>query len=604
MSYYSLDNSIANSNPFERKGLKKVVNTTVTETITVKKPEAQSTGNDSKQVKGVGDVVETNSTVSAAGSDKAVKEDIETLKRAIHAHCKEAGISFPQLMVNLSAIFGGTLNDFYKLKPEVQKMFLNYVDDSIQKVKNANRKDVDSLEAVTTDTQMMYHFMTHDKNKKVVLDFNTATPEEIRNRRQYVDTKFKEYKDKKLAKINKLNGAEKEAAIKELEEGMADIRKHVYNEVKAKVSLECAMENLLFLASRDVADEAEKLLDSLLIEKRIEIANTAYSWDKFKEYIQAEQGRGTQKDDKIAYAAWKKLNALMTSYMTKNKFNEYQAASFESRQNGELPTEVYKATEKGIGEGAYANHVMTAEEKQEAVQTWVKYNDGFLSDTEMAEVEENANKYIDEYLEKHPEEKESFARLKQGTMKETVEKTLERKFKPEIKKEEGKQSNTEKKVSVEEPEFEKPSKAAVYTDNRAVPQPVNPSDKAPAGAKKAANKSTLQLELKTAPVSELKEKYTNSPLEYVSIVLRNDNDLGNRVEEILPDMKGLPAQVIGMMLIGCSTTTIKTVTDAFPDKKDGIMKMVEPYVCAAGKTILENNKANKEESAEKFSYLG
>ena len=419
-----------------------------TSPISVVNPTGKTTGE-------VGERYEHNPQVkseskSSAEAQKKVTEITNELKQ----YCEKANIDFVQLMLKLSAITGKTLKQFHEINPEVKAELLSYVHESVEKIlaKKAEGKiqNVDALEAVTTDAYIMYHFITNDKNGNKI-DLETMTPKEVEVRRKSCEKKLQKYRNEQKKKLGKLSESERKLAIKDIKAGMDDMRMHIFETVSKQLPFQSAMEMMLIVASKDVGNAAEKLMESYPPEIREKIASTMQDFDSFLKYVNEAKSRGEKIDTEATRAAFEKYHRIFGSYKNQEAFEQYQQQYVEAREQGVLPQSVMQAAAMGIGEAAYTNHVMTSEQKEAVLQTWVKNNDGYLSDAQMQHVEQTATQYINEYLEKHPEEKEKFNYVTKN-IKEIVESTLKREFKPEPQEaaraaEKRKQSGTTEQTS-------------------------------------------------------------------------------------------------------------------------------------------------------------
>ena len=356
-------------------------------------------------------------------------DELQKTKRNLRELCDKANINFPLLMVNLSALTGKTLSQFDKMNPTIQALLLNYVAKSIERVEKHAKPNVDKLQAVVTDVAIMYNAIIRDKNGNIY-DLEDLSPEEIKSKRQEINIIMKKYKADRMLKCEKMSAEEKQIFEKEIEAQEADFRYTIYQTNLKKVSLKSALELMFITSAIDGGKAVKDFFDGLTPEQRVEVASTMHDFDSFKEYIKELKQRGENISDEQALQGFEDYHRIFGSYKTKESFDEYQLAAHNARINGELPEEVCRATSMGIGEAAYTNHVMSMEEKEASLQTWVQQNDGFLSDTEMAHVEQVSQQYVQEYLAQHPEEKDSFAVVTKS-MREIAETTLGREFKPE-----------------------------------------------------------------------------------------------------------------------------------------------------------------------------
>jgi len=432
--------------PVQKTAEKPPKATEVKSTITVPMVNPTAKNQETKKkIKGIGDIIEVETTSNPINNNfKQSKKSIKEMKANLPVILSKAGISNERLFkeelkLKLSGISKNAKEDFKELNPEMQNMMIGYVLESIERCANANRKGVSLTDAITTDVAMMYYFITHSKNGEVV-KLKELTPEQIKERRIAVDKKIKNWKEERMAAIQKLPTEEaKKAALKELDLEIAGYRKHLFQGLYKNLTFQSALELLLIVSVKDIGNSAEQLmknanelLESYPPEIQVKIKSTMQTFDNFKAYIETVKGRGEDLGDKEAKAAFIKYHMVMGSYKTKEDFDKYMADAklfVDSRESGEYPDAVYRATAMGVGEGAYANHVMTAQEKNETLSTWVMNYDGYLTDTEMAQVEAEAKVYIEKYLEEHPEEKENFSHAK--SIKEIVETVLKREFKPE-----------------------------------------------------------------------------------------------------------------------------------------------------------------------------
>ena len=377
------------------------------------------------------EVVKNSGNVQLTNDEKMEKFkpfiDLEQIRRNLALKCSEAGISFSELMVKMSALTGKTPREFNSMKPEIQELLLNFVIESIDRVTGKNIQGVNTMEAVITDCALMYEFIFSSGAEKV--DIAKLTPDEIKNGRKMCDEKFKKLKAEKEAKLAQMSPAERAEAEKQIQEEFAAKRKQIFESLSKKVSFESALELLLMVSVMDLGEEAKALMESFPIEIREKIANTMHNFDSFKEYIEIAKGRGEALDDEKAQFAIQQYHKIFGTYKTAENLAEYEQQFVKARTRGELPEEVLKPTSMGIGEAAYANINMTSEEKHSFIQQWVRDNDGFLTDDDMAKVEHSAKEYIKELLSKNPELKDRFNYVKK-TIKEVVENTLKREFKP------------------------------------------------------------------------------------------------------------------------------------------------------------------------------
>ena len=426
----------------EKSGQKPIEKTSVKSTVTVPmvNPTSKTLKSNNVNVKGYGDelVEEEQKDINLTSEKPSVKN----LKKLIPTVFAKAGIKDAEMFksevrLKLSAISGKptTKGDFEELDPKLQAMMLGYAIEAVERCAKAQKdgklKNVSLADAVAMDIAMMYNFIIHDENGNEI-DIKTMTPEQVAAKRKSIDEKYKKQRELREAKINKLPESEKQKALEELDAELASHRKHMFQKLYKNMSFQSALELLLIVSVRDVGDAAQELMDYYPPEIRKEIANTMQSFESFKAYINVAKGRGEDMGDKAARIAFVKYHRAFASFKTKEELEEYMKAAeafIESRDNGEFEELVYKATAMGVGEAVYANHEITSEDKNNFIASWVQSNNGFLTDTEMAQVETEANEYIEQYLEQHPEERETFQHA--TSMKEIVEKTLGREFKPE-----------------------------------------------------------------------------------------------------------------------------------------------------------------------------
>ncbi len=421
---------------------KPVKATEVKPTITVPmvNPAAQSINTNDSNIKGYGDTLYTKNPTEKSGTyENKEKLTLKELKTALPAALAKNGINKAELKLKLSTISGiqTTKEDFQELEPKLQELMLNYVLESVERCEKAKSEgklnNVSITDAVAMDIAMMYKFITSDENGKQV-DLKTMTPEQVTAKRKAIDEKFHMQKKLREKEINKLPEEERVKAKKELENELAAHRKHMFQKLYKNMKPESALELLLIVAIKDSGEAAQELMEYYPSDIREEIANIMQSFKNFKAYINIAKGRGEDLGDEAAKIAFKKYHMIFGSYKTKDNLKSYMAdakAFIDSREGGEFPEAVYKGTAMGIGQAAYANHVMTSDEKNETISSWVNDYSGYLTDTEMALTEIEANEYIEKYLEQHPEERETFSRAK--SMKEIFESTLGREFKPDEK---------------------------------------------------------------------------------------------------------------------------------------------------------------------------
>ena len=360
------------------------------------------------------------------------EDNLNKVRVALRNKCAESNINFAELSVNMAALTGKTFIEFSKMDKNLQITLLNYLLESIERVNKANLPDVKKLEAVVTDAALMYHFITHDKQGNE-FSIEDLTPEQLKKRRLMFEAKMKIRKEERMAQMESLSAEEKAAAMEDLKAEMAGYRKHIFDELSKKIPFESAMELILIVSSKDVGEAAKQLMESYPVEIREKIANTMQSFENFKEYINTVKGRGEDLGDEKALAAFEQYHKIFGTYKTKENLEKYEEQFVASRANSEFSSEIYKAAAMGIGEAAYANINMSSEEKETFIQKWVSDNDAFLTDADMARVEERASKYIKELLGKNPEIKDNFAKVK-SSIKDIVQKTLKRVFDNNIKK--------------------------------------------------------------------------------------------------------------------------------------------------------------------------
>ena len=406
---------------------------------------------------------------------KKLDEKLNNTKLALRAKCIENNINYGQLTVNLSAIVGKTIKEFYMMDKNLQITLLSYVMDTIERVKKANLPDVKMVEAVVTDVALLYEFITRDKQGNVY-ELEKMTPDEIRSRRLDFEEKMKVRKEQKMAEIEKLPENERAAAKEAMKEEFAGYRKHIFDELSKKIPFESAMELMLVVSIKNLGDAAKELMESYPVEIREKIANTMQDYDSFKEYIKAHRSDCEELTDEEKKAI-DQYHMIFGTYKTKEKLEEYEQAYVESRQNGEFSEDILKATAKGIGKAAYANIKMTSEEKETFISNWIIDNDGFLSDTELIEVEEEAKEYIEELINENPELKDNIAEVRRS-IKEIVEKTLDRVLdnkkdnrtednKTKLTEDEIKRAVTDTNVKVQNIHREVLSYAKVYMEKQA-----------------------------------------------------------------------------------------------------------------------------------------
>ncbi len=414
----------------------------------VKKP--QETKKTKKQVKEKENITVT--TEQRKEQKEVSEEELNKVRVTLRNKCKESGIDFAQLSINMAALTGKTFVEFSKMNKNLQITLLNYLIESIERVNKANVPDVNKLEAVVTDAALMYHFITHDK-KGNEYSIENLSPEELRKRRLSFETKMKARKEEKIAAMEGMTEEEKAVAMEELKKEMARYRKHIFDELSKKIPFESAMELILIVSSKDVGEAAKQLMESYPIEIREKIANTMQSFESFKEYINTVKGRGEDLGDEKALAAFEQYHKVFGTYKTKENLENYETQFVALRAKGEFSPEISKATAMGIGEAAYANINMNSEEKETFIKQWVSDNDGFLTDADMAKVEQRATEYIKELLEKNPKIKENFAKVKTN-IKEIVEKTLNKVFndkKNNVKKDKQTDKNAQIKQFITSP---------------------------------------------------------------------------------------------------------------------------------------------------------
>ena len=404
-----------------------------TSPISVVNPTGQTTGEVTDQyVPGA----DSKTSDKEPETEKTPQEKVNTIFVELRNACKDADINFAQLLLNLSAITGKTLAQFHEMDAELKAELLSYVKESVERftAKKAEGKidNVDGLEAVTMDTYLMYNFITNDKNGKK-LDLAKMSPKEVEQRRKICEAKLKEHRQKCSEKIKSLPEDKQEAAKEELKTTMDDMRLHVFNKVSKDIPFESALQLMLIVASKDVGEAAEKLMESYPPEIREKLASTMQNFDNFIAYVNAAKERGENINTENARAAFEKYHRIFGSYKDKKSFQNYEKQYMAARVENTLPYEVLQATAMGIGEAAYTNHVMSSAEKDAVLSTWVRDNDKFLSDAQMENVEFVSQQYINEYLEKHPEEREHFA-FATKSIKYIVEEELQREFKPENSK--------------------------------------------------------------------------------------------------------------------------------------------------------------------------
>ena len=484
----------------EKSGQKPIEKTSVKSTVTVPmvNPTSKSFKNGNAQNNsnvGQDQYISENEKQSEVNAGpEGEKRTVQQMKQSLPATLAKAGIKDEgafkaEVRLKLSALAGKTTKeDFKELDTKLQAMMLGYAIEAVERCAKAQKdgklKNVSLADAVAMDIAMMYNFITHDENGNEI-DIKTMTPEQVAAKRKAIDDKYKKQRELRKAKINKLPENEKQKALEELDAELASYRKHMFQKLYKNMSFQSALELLLIVSVRDVGDAAQELMDYYPPEIRKEIANTMQTFESFKAYINVAKGRDEDMGDKAARIAFVKYHRAFASFKTKEELEEYMKAAeafIESRDNGEFEELVYKATAMGVGEAVYANHEITSEDKNNFIASWVQSNNGFLTDTEMAQVETEANEYIEQYLEQHPEERETFQHAK--SMKEIVEKTLGREFKPE-KTEAQKTDKAEKSDKTDKAETAQTSAAEVQSF---VPEVVSTTPTVLAQVKEAASR--------------------------------------------------------------------------------------------------------------------
>ena len=364
-------------------------------------------------------------------------KQLEDARKALREKCIASDINYGALMINITAITGKNIREFRQVDKNLQLTLISYIMKTIDRVNEVNLPDVKKLDAVVTDAALLFEFVTHDENGNV-RNFENISPEELKNGREEFNKRLKKRREEKMAEIEKLPESERAAAREALKEELAGYRQHIFDELKRKIPFESAIELILVVSIKDLGEKAQELMESYPVEIREKIANTLQSPETFKEYLRTVKGECDELTEKELDAI-AKFHKIFGTYKTKENLEAYEASYQESRKNGEFSEDIYKATEMGIGQAAYANINMTSEEKEAFIQNWVSNNDGFLSDSDMAQVEESAKEYIEELLNKNPEIKNNFQTVKRS-IQEIVEKTLNRVF--EDKREASKEKKT------------------------------------------------------------------------------------------------------------------------------------------------------------------
>ena len=308
-------------------------------------------------------------------------------------------------------------------------------------------------------------------------------------------------------------------------------------------------------AGKDYSEAHKTVLDMYTGTKKTEVAD---SFDH--DFEMNARRRYYEAGDKVSADEYAKAVIYTTQCMSEKALDKYQQDAHDFRikvEKGEVKApymteEDFTKESVAIGTGIASNRNISTESKAELLDKWDRNARDF---SDYCDVKKAFNSAVKERVSAYSNEAQGFA---------NVNKILSEKY--------GNNLQTFPKA------WEKRNQTSPELKTKALD-------------------AVLKSELKTKTISEIKKSYGNSMAEIAGIVLKNDIEYKNRIDEILDYLNTLSGTDIGLKLVGCSTSTISKVIEAFPEKSDEILDIVAPTMCFAGKQRVEQIVKERQENS-------
>lgn len=403
------------------------ITTRVMELIGVSDTPSVSTQKDKKpnsvngyEIKG-GNVDKTDfgNAIKSVGS----VDNVAQIKGSIKAACRKNNIDEEEVMKYLYELTGKTPAEFNNLDKDIQKALLSYVSDAIAMTEKSDK--VNKLEAVKTEARLVWEAVSDGKfaNREEIEKFEAdvvdtddvkdiadvskkISKEEFEAKKANIEKTIQAQYAKDMASLEKLPKNQRAEAKNAIDARYRFIRRKVFTETMISTPSDRGIAMMSIVHSGDLGVAAKEFLGTRVDDKEREFAaSKIHDYKCFNECIEAAQARGEDITSEEALKSFEAYNTEFVSWKDIDASISYEFHATSARRSGKLPEDVYKSIAKGIGIGAYANHVMDAVEKEALIKCWINSNSDFLTDEEIASVAQAADDYIQEYQSKHPETK-------------------------------------------------------------------------------------------------------------------------------------------------------------------------------------------------------